>query len=171
MRFLAFHHATKVNTVFKVALPCNLSHRIRCGELRAAAPLKRVNCRPCVPRGLIAFTFCTYIHFGCVRRTNECGQLKSLACPMYGQMSPGKAGRNNPPCNNPQPHPRFHTYCNESCRICLRARTYMALAIRPTTSTRPRAQAAAPSSAGPCDGARAGDSDWLRGGYTPATIL
>lgn len=62
----------------------------------------------------------------------------------------------------------YPTYCNESCRICLRARTYIALAISPTTSTRPRAQAAAPNKAGPCDGALAGESDCFRGGNTPA---
>lgn len=60
------------------------------------------------------------------------------------------------------------TYCNESCRICLRARTYMALAISPTTNTSPSAQAAAPNKAGPCDGALAGESDCFRGGNTPA---
>ena len=60
-----------------------------------------------------------------------------------------------------------NTYCNESCRICFLARTYIALAIRPTTSTRPSAQAAAPNNAGPWDGARAGANDWLRGGETP----
>lgn len=43
--------------------------------------------------------------------------------------------------------PISDTYCNESWRICLRARTYMADAINPTTSTKPSAQAAAPNSA------------------------
>lgn len=67
--------------------------------------------------------------------------------------------------------PDVATYCNESCRICFLARTYIALAMSPTTSTSPSAQAAAPNNAGPWDGARAGDNDWFLGGYTPILII
>lgn len=48
------------------------------------------------------------------------------------------------------------THLRESCRNCLRARMYMALAIRPTINASPKAQAAAPRMAGPWYGARAG---------------
>lgn len=51
------------------------------------------------------------------------------------------------------------TYCKESCRICFRALTYMALAIKPTIITSPNAHAAAPSNAGPWLGAFAGAGD------------
>ncbi len=65
--------------------------------------------------------------------------------------------------------PDVTTYCNESCRICFLARTYIALAMRPTTRTSPSAHAAADNNAGPWDGARAGDNDWFRGWETPGT--
>ena len=63
------------------------------------------------------------------------------------------------------------TYCNESCRICFLARTYIALAMRPTTRTRPSAQAAAPNNAGPWGGACAGANARLRAGYKPANFI
>lgn len=66
---------------------------------------------------------------------------------------------------------RFNnTYCNESCLICLRALKYMVLAIRPTTNTRPKAQAAAPNKAGPWEGAWAGAGDWFGAGKRPWNV-
>lgn len=59
------------------------------------------------------------------------------------------------------------TYCSESCRNCLRARTYIMLATRPTASTSPKAQAAALISAGPWEGAWAGAGDWFGSGEMP----
>jgi len=62
------------------------------------------------------------------------------------------------------------TYCNESWRSCLRARTYIMLATRPTARTRPKAQAAALIRAGPWEGAWAGAGDWFGSGEMPIMV-